>query len=78
MQRESFSEPAGKEDREDVDRPRPKRYAYVALVSVPSGRHPRRSYLTLSAAQAAVERAEARGQRAYVQLYELRAVGSDT
>lgn len=47
------------------------RLAYVAVVEVAEGKYRRRTYLTLAAAQRAVERAEARGVAASVTLCEL-------
>lgn len=47
------------------------RLAYVAVVEVAEGKYRRRPYLTLAAAQNAVERAEARGVAASVTLCEL-------
>ena len=47
------------------------RLAYVAVVEIAEGKYRRRPYLTLAAAQRAVERAEARGVTATVTLCEL-------
>ena len=52
-----------------------KRIAYVAVVEIADGKYRRRPYLTLAAAQAAVDRAEARGVQARVTLCELRPIG---
>lgn len=52
-----------------------RRIAYVAVVEIADGKYRRRPYLTLAGAQAAVERAEARGVTARVTLCELRPIG---
>jgi hypothetical protein len=51
------------------------RLAYVAIVEIADAKYRRRPYLTLAAAQAAVERAEARGVRAKVGLFEIVPLG---
>lgn len=53
----------------------PERLAYVAVVEIAEGKYRRRTYLTLAAAQRAIERAEGRGVEARVYLAELRPVG---
>jgi hypothetical protein len=52
------------------DLPR-ERLGFIAVVAAPSGRYRRRSYLTLAAAQHAVERAEARGIEAGMIMFEM-------
>ncbi|MGI8445961.1 MAG: hypothetical protein ACR2MP_02000 [Streptosporangiaceae bacterium] len=54
------------------------RLAYVALVEVADGKYRRRTYLTLAAAQRAMERAESRGVAASVTLCELVPVRGDS
>lgn len=49
--------------------------AYVAVVATPAGSYRRRTFLTLAAALAAVEKAHARGVDASVCLCELRRIG---
>jgi hypothetical protein len=53
----------------------PSRLAYVAVVEIAEGKYRRRPYLSLAAAQAAVERAEKRGVAARLALCELRPLG---
>lgn len=53
------------------------RLAYVAVVEIAEGKYRRRPYLTLAAAQRAVDRAEARGVTASVTLCELVPVRGD-
>jgi hypothetical protein len=52
------------------------RLGFIAVVATPSGRYRRRSYLTLAAAQHAVERAEARGVHAGLSMFEMRSVAA--
>lgn len=54
------------------------RLAFVAIVEIADGKYRRRPYLTLAGAQAATERAEARGSAAKVGLFELRPLGRDS
>lgn len=59
----------------DANHVRADRLAYVAVVEIAEGKYRSRTYLTLAAAQNAVERAETRGIDARVYLAELRPVG---
>ena len=53
----------------------PSRVAFVVVVATRDGKHQRRVFLSLAAAQKAIERAEARGVDAEIMLCELRTVG---
>jgi hypothetical protein len=54
---------------------RPDRIGYLVVVEISDGKYRRRSFLSLAAATAAVERAESRGAHSRIALYELRPLG---